>query len=158
MANNRRIQDESLSPRWSSRVQSSMTPAIPWHTSMMTFPARTPYWLPGLIFVFSPGVAAFPLPSSLVPQAFTSTPASEPWSKEAIIALIGVCIALACFVIGLAWKPLRSCFRRYIQRGRNLFARERQGTNTQWRRNQEETRQHLQDQYNSLLEIRRGGF
>ncbi|QRC94597.1 hypothetical protein JI435_305630, partial [Parastagonospora nodorum SN15] len=121
-------------------------------------PTRSPsYWLIQILPHPHARVSALPLLSRNLPQTSARIPAN-PWSKEAIIALIGVCIALACFVIGLAWKPLRPCFRRYIERGRILFAREQVNNTTQWRRNQEQTRQHLQDQYNSLLEIRRGGF
>ena len=32
---------------------------------------------------------------------------SNTWSKEAILTLLGVCTAIACFIIGLAWRRLR---------------------------------------------------
>ncbi|KAH9864759.1 hypothetical protein IAQ61_008704 [Plenodomus lingam] len=33
------------------------------------------------------------------------------WSKEAILALIGVCMAIVCFIITLAWPTIRGLFQ-----------------------------------------------
>ncbi|KAF2655921.1 hypothetical protein K491DRAFT_405309 [Lophiostoma macrostomum CBS 122681] len=42
------------------------------------------------------------------------TPPSPGWTREAIIALVGVFIALACFVFGLMWP----CMRKWCSRNR----------------------------------------
>jgi hypothetical protein len=45
--------------------------------------------------------ATLPKPGQIVESE------SNDWSKEAILTLVGVLVAVACFIIGLAWPRLR---------------------------------------------------
>lgn len=97
------------------------------------------------------------------------------WSNEAIIALLGVCMALICFVVGMLWPCL---YRRWNARtimskhwsligtselSNSVLGDLESGTATRmdhvsyWRR-REEVRRRQQEQYHALLELRRGGF
>ncbi|KAF2850907.1 hypothetical protein T440DRAFT_468047 [Plenodomus tracheiphilus IPT5] len=57
-------------------------------------------------------VIASPIENSYNPEGKRSsivhTAAEDGWSKEAILALVGVITAIACFLIGLAWPYIRS--------------------------------------------------
>jgi hypothetical protein len=54
-------------------------------------------------------VTALPYPLPIIPPLDTQNDISHAniWSKEAILTLVGVCTAVACFIIGLAWPRLR---------------------------------------------------
>lgn len=129
---------------------------------------------------------AFSLPSPRVLPDFSpsETPlsAANGWSKEAILALTGVCVAVLGILGGLAWRRMwRSwsgcrtsslcttfciqCFNADplvadpadIHLVRSRLQRARRIRN--WRlRNQDEVRRQLQEQYNELLEMRRQTF
>jgi hypothetical protein len=50
--------------------------------------------------------APHPYPTS-PPDTWNGDSTATSWSKEAKITLLGVCFALACFIVGLAWPRLR---------------------------------------------------
>jgi hypothetical protein len=101
------------------------------------------------------------------------------WFKEAILTLLGVCVTVACFVVGLAWPCLRKrlctlssscrpgelcyCVKEEcaeLMLG-TVAVRSSQLSRTikGWKkRDPEEIRQQLQERYDQLLEMRRGRF
>ncbi|KAF2131216.1 hypothetical protein P153DRAFT_213241 [Dothidotthia symphoricarpi CBS 119687] len=63
-----------------------------------------------LLFVFLIlSVHGLSIPSEKIRLDLSQTPkkASNAWSTEAILTLIGICTATGCFAIGLAWPKLR---------------------------------------------------
>lgn len=68
------------------------------------------------LFAFCiPSIIAHPLydvPRAETPQDLSPTARTNaPWSKEAIISLVGVFAAVSCFVIGLAWPRISRWMR-----------------------------------------------
>jgi hypothetical protein len=63
-------------------------------------------------------ITALPYPLPIIPQYDTQNDAlhAKAWSKEAILTLIGLCTAIACFIIGLAWPRLRQLLCRIPDR------------------------------------------
>ncbi|KAH4057701.1 hypothetical protein HBI56_072620 [Parastagonospora nodorum] len=128
-----------------SNVLSSAQRFLPDHMMLRTL--YSSYW-PVSLFLL-PHVSASPLSSR--------SPALCPTFQIASLLILGrkrQSLALSECVLHLPALSLDllGSLRGYMSEARY------NGTDTQWRRNQEETRQHLQDQYNSLLEMRRGGF
>jgi hypothetical protein len=48
------------------------------------------------------------LPATSLAYNPNTEPKSNDWSKEAVLTLVGVLAAVACFIIGLAWPRLRT--------------------------------------------------
>ncbi|RII09108.1 hypothetical protein CUC08_Gglean007509 [Alternaria sp. MG1] len=107
-------------------------------------------------------------------DAATIPVVNEHWSKQDLLTLLGVCVAIVTVVIGLAgllvaspstrkWlcKPVY-WFAWRVQRSSEhpsvLSPKCRTSTIKNWRKNRKQAHQQLQDRYNELLEMRRGRF
>ncbi|KAF2131215.1 hypothetical protein P153DRAFT_384435 [Dothidotthia symphoricarpi CBS 119687] len=104
--------------------------------------------LPSIILVSL--AYGWPVPSDVPldqPQAPKTRP--DPWSTEAILTLIGICTAIACFVMGLVLPKWRSwlCipFKRHTQR---------LSEPTHSMSGEQTRRLRLQEEYNAWLEFK----
>jgi hypothetical protein len=65
--------------------------------------------------LFIQPIFAFPLAKPTLAQPQVTNDVQDPgWSKEAILALVGVCAAIICFIIGLAWSNIQTSFRNMV--------------------------------------------
>jgi hypothetical protein len=58
-----------------------------------------------ILFALTYCTNAFPAP----PSAGDTLPSDAKWSKEAILALVGILVAILLFVLGILSKPVRRC-------------------------------------------------
>ncbi|KAH4815080.1 hypothetical protein HBH63_046410 [Parastagonospora nodorum] len=95
-------------------------------------------------------------------------PPANGMSTEAVITVVGICTALACFIIGLAWPRLRTWLSCHFKK---IFTRDRPTDDANWwtsvetdlPRYQDETRRVIREHYpdwvrfNQWVELRRAG-
>ncbi|KAF1830455.1 hypothetical protein BDW02DRAFT_572985 [Decorospora gaudefroyi] len=106
-----------------------------------------------------------------LPPRSTSTPTPGHWSKEAILALLGIAVALLCCLIGLAWPSVRmwlfACRSGSAAPVQNVTSADHPGTMNghlvpvhcrwmnEWKNGKDEIRRLQQEEYSRLVEVRR---